>query len=56
MPNEDAGDEIAVLTSAGPPEQWRVEHLDADEDGGVLVANFSGPGAQSHARQFAQLL
>ncbi len=42
-----------IFKTSDTPEAWRVELLDADGDGGVSVATFSGPDAEAHARKYA---
>jgi hypothetical protein len=34
------------------PEEWRVEEIDSDGDGGCDVVIFSGPHAEFRARRF----
>lgn len=43
----DAGTEIQTL------EEWRVEEIDADGDGGIAMATFTGPFAEERARGHA---
>ena len=38
------------------PEAWRVEELDADDDGGIALAIFTGPFAEERARKYAERL
>jgi len=38
------------------PEAWRVEEIDADDDGGIAMATFTGPFAEERARQYADQL
>ena len=47
--------EIAVLKLDGTtPEIWRVEQINSDGDGGIDMADFSGPNAEARARAFAR--
>ena len=48
--------EINVVPDAENPGAWRVEEIDADEDGGVAVAVFSGVDAEQRAREHAYAL
>jgi hypothetical protein len=34
------------------PEEWRVEEIDSDGDGGCDVVIFTGPHAEQRARRF----
>jgi hypothetical protein len=38
------------------PQEWRVEEIDSDGDGGIDMAIFSGPHAEQRAKWFAELL
>ena len=38
------------------PQEWRVEEIDSDSDGGCDVVIFTGPHAEQRAKQFAELL
>ena len=38
------------------PQEWRVEEIDSDGDGGIDMAIFSGPHAEQRARRFAERL
>ena len=38
------------------PEEWRVEEIDSDGDGGIDMAIFSGPHAEQRAEEFAEQL
>ena len=38
------------------PEEWRVEEIDSDGDGGCDVVIFSGPHAEQWAKEFAEQL
>lgn len=38
------------------PEEWRVEEYEADDDAGVAVTVFTGPGAERRAKEFAERL
>jgi hypothetical protein len=46
--------DIYVAPDQNHPEDWRVENLNADGDGGCEVAIFSGPRAEERARRFAR--
>ena len=37
-------------------QEWRVEEIDSDGDGGIDLATFSGPHAEQRAKQFAEEL
>jgi len=37
-------------------QEWRVEEIDSDGDGGCDVVIFSGPHAEQRAKEFAELL
>jgi hypothetical protein len=37
-------------------EEWRVEELDADDDGGIALAIFTGPFAEERAYGYAEQL
>jgi hypothetical protein len=36
------------------PEEWPVEDVDCDGDGGIAMATFSGPFAEERARWYAK--
>jgi hypothetical protein len=38
------------------PQEWRVEEIDSDGDGGIDMAIFSGPHAEQRARQLVEQL
>jgi hypothetical protein len=38
------------------PQEWRVEEIDSDGDGGIDMAIFSGPHAEQRAKEFAEQL
>lgn len=38
------------------PEAWRVEEIDADGDGGVALAIFTGSFAEKRAHEYAEQL
>lgn len=38
------------------PEQWNVEALNTDEDGGIDLTMFSGPFSEKRAREYAKLV
>ena len=38
------------------PEEWRVEEIDSDGDGGIDMAIFSGPRAEERAKEYADRL
>ena len=38
------------------PQEWRVEEIDSDGDGGIDMAIFSGPHAEQRANNFAEQL
>lgn len=42
-----------VVKNETAPPSWTVEALDSDGDGGVDVTVFSGPDAESRAREYA---
>lgn len=45
-----------VHNAASVPQTWQVEDLNSDGDGGIDVAVFSGPYAESRARRYADRL
>lgn len=49
--------EIKVMPDSDLDSMWRVEHYDADNDGGVAIAVFGGCGdAEGRARAYAEHL
>jgi hypothetical protein len=48
---QDTGTEIIHTL-----EEWRVEDVDCDGDGGIAMAPFSGPFAEEGARGYAEQL
>lgn len=43
---------MEVIEDQDVPGQWRVEFLDVDGEGGVLVVIFAGVGAEAAARRY----
>lgn len=45
--------EVTIVVATTTPISWTVEAVNCDGDGGIAVAVFSGPEAESCARQWA---
>ncbi len=43
-----------VVASEGVPDEYRVEGIDHDRDGIIYVTIFSGPDAETRAREYAR--
>lgn len=44
--------EVSIVVATTVPPSWTVEAVNCDGDGGIAVALFSGPEAESCARQW----
>lgn len=52
MPAETTTPEVTLVLATTAPISWAVEAVNCDGDGGIAVALFSGPEAESCARQW----
>ncbi len=48
--------DVNVVPDKDHPQDWRVEDIDSDGDGGCSIAIFSGPYAEARAKRFADQL
>ncbi len=55
-PKGDAMDRaVSVFRAGNTPEEWRVEVVNVDGDGGVSVTIFSGDNPEARARAYAKV-
>jgi hypothetical protein len=47
--------EITLVCATTAPMSWTIEAVNCDGDGGIAVALFSGPEAESCARQWCAM-
>jgi hypothetical protein len=56
MENMSKTPEISVVPHAKMPQAWVVEHVDADDDGGIAFTIFDGCNPKRRAEDYARSL
>ena len=46
--------EVSLVLNTTAPLTWAVEAVNSDRDGGIDVTIFSGPNAETRAREYAR--